>query len=107
MDTIIIVTEWISGQPVVGAKVQLIPEIGEAEEMFSDENGEANFGEVWAGLYTIAVDHSAYSPERRRVELPATVHIAMVPWVAVVVGVPLASATVLLFAWWLSGILAQ
>lgn len=88
MDTRIIVKDRITKKRIEGAQVEISPEVGAAVDMLTDENGEANFGEVWAGLYSIRVEQRHYKPGTARgVELPATVQISLVPWWAVGLGI--------------------
>ena len=105
MDTIILVKDWITKQPIEGAHVQLLPEIGEPHELFTDETGEANFGEVMTGRYRVTVDHRDYSPGTVMKMLPDTVQIELVSLGAVaasvlsIVGVALIVGTKAL-GWW-------
>jgi len=88
LDTIIIVKDRITKKRIEGAYVEISPEVGAAVNMLTDENGEANFGEVWAGLYSIRVAQRNYKPGTARgVELPATVQIGLVPWWAIGLGI--------------------
>lgn len=97
MDTIIIVKDRITKKRIAGAYVEISPEVGAAVDMFTDENGEANFGEVWAGLYSIRVAQRHYKPGMARgVELPATVQIGLIPWWAVGLGIVTGTSVVIL-----------
>lgn len=98
MDTIIIVKDWITKKRIEGAYVEISPEVGAAVDMFTDENGEANFGELWAGLYSIRVVQKNYKPGRATVELPAAVEIRLVPWWAIGLGIVTGSCVVVVVA---------
>ena len=80
LDAIIIVKDWVTKNPIAGARVEISPAIGEPMEMMTDENGEANFGEILTGLYRVTVQHKDYGVGFRRVELPATVQIELSPY---------------------------
>ncbi|NVM24112.1 MAG: hypothetical protein HWN68_20330 [Desulfobacterales bacterium] len=105
MDTIIIVKDSITKRRIEGAYVKISPEVGEAEERYTDENGEANFGELWAGLYTISVGQRNYKSGKATVELPDVVEISLVPAWAIGLGIVTGTCVVLVAAtkvarWW-------
>lgn len=105
MDAIIIVKDWTTKARIEGARVELIPEQGEPQEMFTDANGEANFGELWTGSYTIRATHRDFTLGAVSVELPATVQIELLPWWAVGLGIILGSCVVVVVGakaihWW-------
>lgn len=107
MDAIVIVRDWVTKAPVRGALVRISPEVGDPQELFTDETGEANFGEVLTGLYTVTAKHKDYAPGiPLRVELPATVHVELTAWWTVGVGVPIAVALTLGAAWYISSLIA-
>lgn len=105
MDSLVIVKDWITKQRVEGARVQLIPEQGAPQEMFTDANGEANFGVVMSGLYRVTVEHRDFNSGTVSAELPTTVQIELLPWWAVGLGLIVGSCVVVVVGakavhWW-------